>query len=537
MVAESKQMTEQEEFEFRARAEAERNARMSAPPDIRSDATAATENTSGSALNAALRQLGLTGRAAINAAASPVTLGGNVLGKAANAIAGREVFKPSTEVLNAYLTKAGLPEPETGIEKFTQDIARTAPAFAVPGGFLPQVAGNAAIGAADAPAGKELSGALWGSAGAGAGHALTSVASRGLPGVSHEARQLMDTTSVQPTVGMAVPKLRAAEEFLTGVPGLGEVTKAARRRAMNEFSSDMVHRAVPDMPRVSGSPFEQLDAANDHVSSIYHNVLDHVRPEARTPGLSAAGGPTSRTASEQAFATGLERALDNSYLTDAQREVITRVYNDRAPNLASYTGEQLKRLDTELGERIRSYQRGAGTAELANSLQELQLGLRQGIESRLPAEQQGRLASANRSFRELIALNDAASKSPEMVITPQRLSKAMSLRDKKPISRLQGPTAELARTAEAVIPNSPGARTISSPGLTGLVLGTGGAAYIGALPQLVAGLFAGTAGATRIGQSTLTGNTMLQRALRRQLQSGHEIAPALGAAAATQYEE
>ena len=530
-------MTEQEEFEFRARAEAEQNARMSAPSAVNSDATVATENTSGGALNAAMRQLGLAGRAAINATASPLTLGGNLIGKGVNAIAGQKVFDPSTDTLNYWLTKAGLPEAKTSAERFTQDVARTAPAFAIPGGFIPQIAGNAIIGAADAPQGKELEGAVWGSAGAGMGHALTSTVSRGLPGVSREARQLMDTTNIQPTVGMAVPKLRAAEEFMTGIPVLGEVPKAARRRAINEFSTEAIQRAVPGTQRPTGSPFEQLDAANDYVSSVYHDVLPQVRPEVRSTNFGGVGGPNALPPSAQAFAAGRQRALQNSYLTDAQREIVERVYADRAPNISSYSGEQLKQLDSELGERIRSYQRGAGTSELGNALQELQLGLRQGIETRLPVEQQGRLADANRSYRELIALNDAASKNPELLITPQRLSKAMAARDKRPISRLQGPTAEYARNAESVVPNSANGRAMMGHGLTGAALGVGGAAYLGAIPQLLAALATGTAGATRIGQATLTGNLALQRALRKQLQSGQEVVPALGAATVNQNEE
>lgn len=513
----------------------QQNERTSAPSAVRSDATAATENTSGSVLNSALRQLGLTGRAAINAVASPLTLGGNLIGKGLNAAMGREVLQPSTEVLNKGLTAAGLPEPATGIERFTQDVARTAPAFAVPGGFIPQVAGNAAIGAADAPAGKELEGAMWGSAGAGVGHALTSVFSRGMPGVSKEARQLMDTTNVQPTVGMSVPKLRAIEEFLTGVPGLGEVAKGARRRAINEFSTEAITRAVPGMPKPKGSAFEQLDAANDFVSGQYYDVLPKVLPETSPIGLGAVGNvpPTPSAAS---FAKGYAKAKANSYLTDAQQEILDRVYKDRAPNIASYTGEQLKTLDAELGEKIRSYQRGAGTSELANSLQELQLGLREGIEQRLPAAERGKLAEANKSYRELIALNDAASKSPDLVVTPQRLSKAMAARDKKPITRLQGDMAEFARSAEGVIPNAAGARGISSPGLTGAVLGTGGAAYAGALPQLIAGLVAGTAGATRSAQAALTGNLALQRALR-QRKGMPEVIPALSAGIVNQSED
>lgn len=530
-------MTEEEEFEFRARAEAEQKARMSAPQAIASDATAATENTSGGYLNAAKRQLGLAGRAIANATASPLTLGGNIIGKGVNAIAGREIFQPSTDVFNAYLTKAGMPEAETGIEKFVQDVARTAPAFALPGGFGMQVAGNAAIGAADAPTGKELSGALWGSGGAGVGHALTSVFSRGLPGISREARQLMDTTNVQPTVGMAVPRLRAAEEFMTGIPFVGEIPKAARRRALNEFSTEAIQRATPDMPRPQGTPFEQLDTANDYVSGIYHDVLPQVRPEVRGTNFAGVGGPNALPPSAQSFAAGRNRALQNSFLTDAQREIIERVYRDRAPNISSYTGEQLKQLDSELGEYIRRYQGSSSTASLAESLREMQLGLREGIESRLPAEQQGRLADANRSYRELIALNDAASKNPELVVTPQRLSKAMAARDKRPISRLQGPMAEYARNAESVLPNSANGRAMMGQGVLGTALGVGGAAYLGALPQLLAAGALGTAGATRSGQAALTGNLAVQRALRRYLQSGQEIAPALGAAAVNQSEE
>lgn len=514
----------------------QQNERMSAPSDIRSNATAATENTSGSVLNSALRQLGLAGRAAVNAVASPLTLGGNAIGKVTNAAMGREVFQPSTEALNKGLTAVGLPEPETGIERFTQDVARTAPAFAIPGGFIPQVAGNAMIGAADAPAGKELQGAMLGSAGAGVGHVLTSTLARGMPGVSREARQLMDTTNIQPTVGMAVPKLRAAEDFTTGIPLFGEVTKGAKRRAIEEFSNEAIQRAVPGMPKVKGTPFEQLDSANDYVSSIYHDVLPHVKPEATTVGLSVVGN-TPPPPSAAAFKSGFDRAMDNSYLTDAQREVLQRVYNDRAGKISSYTGEQLKTLDAELGEKIRSYQRGAGTSELANSLQELQLGLRQGIEARLPPEQQGRLAGANKAYRELIALNDAASKSPELTVTPQRLTKALAARDKKPITRLQGPMAEFAREAETVIPNTPGARGFSPAGMTGGVLGAALASIFGKVPLLLTGGATGVVGATRPAQAALTGNLAIQRALRRQLASGREIAPALGAAIMNPTEE
>ena len=508
----------------------------SAPPEVNSNATAATETASAPAQNTlgqeAMRQLGLGARAAGNIVASPLTLGGNVLGKAVNALAGKEVFQPSTNVLDAWMTKAGLPEAERPIEKVTQSMARTAPAALMPGGLGMQMAGNAAIGAADAPTGQELEGAGFGAIGGGAGHVLTKALSHGMPGISKQARQLMDTTDIQPTVGMAVPKLRALEEFSTGIPLIGEATKAARGRAIEEFSTEAISRAVPGLPKTAlkGSPFEQIDAANDHVSSVYYDVLPKVKPEVPA-GFGGAGGSGSQPGpSAKAFTEGYKAAKGNTYLTDQQQQILDRVYQAHGPKISSYTGEQLKTLDSELGEQIRKYQRGAGTSDLADSLSKMQLKLREGIEARLPTEEQGKLAAANRSYRELVALNDAASKTPEMTITPQRLSKAIAARDKKPITRTTGPLAAYARDAESIVPNTASARSISAPGLAAAVAGTGLAAFTGKLPLLLTGAGAGAAGATRGGQAALTGNLAIQRALRRQIGNAPGVAPAIGAA-------
>lgn len=510
----------------------------SAPSAVSPNATAATETASGPAQNTlgqgALRPLGLAGRAAANVIASPITMGGNLIGKglnAANAVLGGNpnYFPRSTDVVDKWLTNAGLPEPKTGIERFTQDMAQSAPALAIPGGLQAQVAGNALVGAIQAPQGQEVGGAMLGGLGGALGHVLPNRLARGLPGISTEARKLMDTTNVQPTVGMAVPKLRALEEFSTGIPILGEATKAARNRAIGEFSTEAISRVVPGLPKaqLKGSPFEQIDAANDHVSSIFYDVLPKVKPEVTTNAMGAAAGATQLAPSAQKFAAGYSAGKANNYLTDAQQEILSRVYQNHGPKISSYTGEQLKTLDTELGEQIRKYQRGAGTADLADSLAKLQLGLREGIEARLPQEAQGELAKANRSYRELIALNEAASKTPEMQVTPRRLAQAMAARDKKPITKLTGDTADFVRGAEGVIPNSAGARGVSAPGMASALAGTGLAAFMGKLPALLGAGTAGVAGSTRAAQSGLTGNLAIQRALRDYIAKNPSIAPAL----------
>ena len=543
--AELEELRRLEELERKAAGSAsEQNVRTSAPSAINKNATAAAETASAPAQNTlgdeALRQFGLAGRAAANVVASPLTLGGNVLGKAVNAIAGREVFQPSTEVFNRGLTQLGLPEAERPIERVTQSVARTAPAMLVPGGLGMQSLSNAAIGAADAPTGEELSSGAWGAFGGAAGHTLTRALSHGLPGISKEARQLMNTSNVQPTVGMAVPKLRALEEFSTGVPVLGEVTKAARGRAINEFSTEAISRAVPGLPRsaLKGSPFEQIDAANDYASSIYYDVLPKVQPETAAYSIGAATSGKQAGPSQKAFEEGYRLAKSNDFLTDAQQQILDRVYASHGSKISSYTGEQLKALDSELGEQIRKFQRGGGSnAALADSLAEMQLKLREGIEARLPDKQRGRLAEANRAYRELVALNDAASKVPDMVVTPQRLTKAIAARDKKPATRTTGDMSDYARQAESVIPNTAATRGYSAPGLASAVAGTGLAAFTGKLPMLLAATGLGAAGSTRAGQAALTGNLALQRALRAYTGKAPGVASSSGAAIANEFEE
>lgn len=511
----------------------------SAPSAVSPNATAATETASGPAQNTlgqeAMRQGGLGLRTAANVVASPLTMGGNLIGKglnAANAMLGGDpnYFKPSTETFNKGVTALGVPEATRPIERFTQDVAQSAPALAIPGGLQSQIAGNALVGAVQAPQGQETVGAAGGAFGGMLGHVLPNALSRGMPGISKEARKLMDTSDIQPTVGMAVPRLRALEEFSTGIPILGEATKAARSRAIGEFSTEAISRAVPTLPKaqLKGSPFEQIDAANDHVSSIFYEVLPKVKPEATTNAMGAAAGATPLAPSAKKFTEGYAAGKANNYLTDAQQEILDRVYKNHGPKISSYTGEQLKTLDAELGEQIRKYQRGAGTSDLADSLSKLQLGLREGIEARLPQEAQGELAKANRSYRELIALNEAASKTPEMAVTPRRLAQAMAARDKKPITKLTGDTADFVRGAEGVIPNSAGARGVSAPGMASALAGTGLAAFMGKLPFLVGAGAAGLGGSLRPAQSAMTGNLALQRALRARLERAPSVAPAVG---------
>lgn len=113
----------------------------------------------------AKRQGGLFLRQALSAAGSVGAIPADAIGKAVNYVAGREVVPNQQRALQQAITRMGVPEPERPIEKFGQGMAESAPAFALPAGIVPQVLGNAAIGATQAPAGSEGSGAAWGAAG------------------------------------------------------------------------------------------------------------------------------------------------------------------------------------------------------------------------------------------------------------------------------------------------------------------------------------------------------------------------------------
>lgn len=111
------------------------------------------------------RQGGLFLRAALNAAASPAVLIDKAQAKVSDAVTGKHLGGSLGEDLNARLTGLGLPEAERPVERFTQGMAESAPAFALPASLPAQMLGNAAIGAVQARSGEEGTGAALGAAG------------------------------------------------------------------------------------------------------------------------------------------------------------------------------------------------------------------------------------------------------------------------------------------------------------------------------------------------------------------------------------
>ena len=189
------------------------------------------------------RQAGLTVRHLVNAAASPLVIGGDIIGKGINAVTGRETVKPYGPILNRALTSLGLPEAERPIERFTQGMAESAPSVALPASLPAQVLGNAAISAAQAEPGEELSQAAYGAAGGAA----------------------------VPVLGKALQLLgRGAAQALGGTTGAGaESVRQAYRNAPG-FVENM---------RGKVEPSEVVDQARSGIQTMRQQMQDGYRAD------------------------------------------------------------------------------------------------------------------------------------------------------------------------------------------------------------------------------------------------------------------
>lgn len=131
------------------------------------------------------RQGGMTGRLAANILTSPFQVGGDMLNKGINALGGN-LEMPSV-IISRQLDRV-FPKPEGAIENLTQEVGKGAVGMALPSNLPMQIAGNAIIGGALAPEGKEVSGTAMGAVGG----AAPTVLSKTLGGA---AKQIFGTTS------------------------------------------------------------------------------------------------------------------------------------------------------------------------------------------------------------------------------------------------------------------------------------------------------------------------------------------------------
>jgi len=322
----------------------------------------------------------------------------------------------------------------------------------------------------------------------GGGAVLGGVLSKMLRGATAtpDAQKLMDQ-GIQPTIGQAKGGgLNRFEQRITSLPFVGDVVQNARVRPLKEFDKLAISR-------VTNGAADTLDDANAHASALYNEVVPHLKPtKEAVAGIQQA----------------LRDAMNNPEMIDQNKAILTGLVKKHGQNFGALSGEGLKKLDSELGYLARKYQAGDPASKtLADEIYNVQQAFRTGLEPGLPPELQGKLQAANTVWKDLIPVNKAASARTDEKVTPRALQKAIARQQRTDTSRMR--PDELIDPAVAVLPQS-----VPDSGTAGrLLLGGLGSGAIGMLPQYLAAAALGTAAASRPAQAALLGNTRVQRAL------------------------
>ena len=431
------------------------------------------------------RQLGLTARGLVNAVASPVTVGGNILGKAVNAVAGKEVFKPSTEVMDAYLAKAGLPEAAPGLETITQDVARSIlPAARLERAIAasPTIAAGASGAVTNAALakpgeeGREASyGALGGAIGAKGGEYLGRAGSK-LLRPSTEAQNLM-AKGVVPTLGQAVDRNTIAgtlvgnlEDVMSTSPfHYGQV--ARQREAVNKQFREAVLKDAEEggLSRVPGTVREQIKALRGQAGEAF----DELNKGLKVPYSNKVEGDMLGLASK------------NNLGAADQRDFTKFIADNYSSRFGEKTNLPYGIMDDM---RQRAWDKvGETTGSLRQAYYDLASGLDTSRKSTMTAMGKP-LQQTNANFSKARVLEDAAN-----IYNPNKLAEdhLFSPTDYAKVARKQGVGGELGDLAHdaSILTQSPNTRPRVNQALTVARALEGVGAYTsgGALPALLAG--------------------------------------------------
>lgn len=463
----------------------------------------------------ASRQGKLLVRALASAVASPVTLAGDAANKFVNGASQLMGYDPQlrmpSQMFQSALTAAGLPKPETGIEKFTQGVGESAPAFALPAGLAHQAVGNAFLGAAQAPQGSEASGAGVGAAFGAGGQVLARTLS-GLVKPTRQAQVLLDQ-GVGLTPGQAAGTgswIKRFEDAVTSLPAASHVIKNAQARAIEESNvaaAQVVTNMVAKDVRLGKPPREAIEKARETIGEAYDFGLS---------GMSAPGKQVVDSLSP--VVESLPEMFPMAPMRDLRQvknfvEVRVRQMIENSEG-GVLTGAMLKLLDSELGQQARNFQKSslASDRTVAPAWLEIQSGVRQAMELGQPdANKLKTLQQANAAYRQLLALEGALLPGAE-TFTPRRLAAQLDKREIK-TGALRDVSKAMTATLPNTVPNSGTPERLLMSALPSTLMGGGYAAQEFGFPTLGAGAMTAGALGSRAGARMLTGATRPQRFL------------------------
>lgn len=456
------------------------------------------------------RQAGLTGRAALSAVGSFGVIPADIIGKAVNYAMNKEVIPNQQRALQQTLTRMGFPEPERGMEKFTQGVGESVPAMLLPGTIGHQVFGNAAVSSALAPQGQEGSAAAIGGA-----FGTIAPVMGGLVKPTAEAVDLM-RRGVALTPGQAAGKgsvAKTVEEYASTLPVASHFVRSAQNRAIEEANvaaAQAVVKLVDDKVKLGKPPREAIETTRETIGKTYDAALENMDVPAVFPHAALSTRITSLPTDFPLMPADDFKRMENF--------VNVRMANLAKNSGGTITGSQLKQLDSELGQYVRNLQRSTNAADktAAPAWAELQQSIRDVMTFAQadPAKQQ-QLQSANGAYRQLLALEKALLPG-NATFTPRRLTatlQRMGIEGKD----LNAVANNMQATLPNAVPSSGTAERMFAASLPALLMGGGGVAQGMGFDTLGAGMLTAGALGSRPGAKFLTGSYATQRALANAL--------------------
>lgn len=356
------------------------------------------------------------------------------------------------------------------------------------------------------------------------------------PQTSPEVQQLMKE-GVTPTPGQIMGGgAKKAEEALRSVPFLGDAITSAQKRSLEDFNRAAINRSLKpigqSIPKDTPVGYKAVDDAYQAISKAYDDLLPKLTVKADAQfGQDITG--------LNALAQNLNPAQAAQFQNILKNEVLGKF----TPQ-GNMSGETMKQVESKLGNLIRGYQRAADYDQqlLGDALQEAQSSIRKMVERANP-KYTGQLSKVNEAYANLLRVENAASKqgAKEGIFTPSQLESATRALDsslrKRQSAHGKALMQDLGTAGDTVLSQKlPDSGTASRlmMGLGGGAAGLGAAGVVGGLPGMMAagaGLGAGSLLYTQPAQRTLA-SLLTQRPelLRRTGTSLANLAPYSGLA-------
>lgn len=503
--------SELEEFEFRARLEAEQQQSKQPPPpgnSLRATMEQQTKGDMGTAL-----QTGIA-----NATSRLVHGVGQLLPDSATRYLEQRGVMPTQADID--LLEAGTAaSPAARVAHVGADVAMAAlPAMhASQGGralsrtlgrlpaALPALAETGAMGgygALTADEGKGVEGAAWGAGGTLAGLGLARTM-RGLVTPAPEARALLDR-GVALTPGQAAGAGTLANRFeqaLTSNPVSGLPIRNAQRRGLeeaNRAAAQEVANLVDNSVRLGLPPREAIEQTRELVGRTYDQALQGMTVPGFVP-------ESYLRAVHQRLASDFPM-MEQAQIDQMDRFITNRVGNMVRNNGGNLTGEMLKQLDSEIGQHVRNLHRSTTAADktAAPAWAEAQQYLREVMEqAHASPEQSAQLRAANAAYRQLLAIERSMLPGAE-TFTPRQLQRQL---DKAGIRNtgLNEVADAMTRTIPNSLPDSGTAERLLLNSMPALLLGGGAGAQSMGWDTIGTGMMAAGALGSRPGARFVTG--------------------------------